>query len=267
MAKAKAPRKKFMKMHHCTMFLAVTVAITTAFGANAAENSTSLPTLGVLSTVGSAELPAKAAELVTQANPKNLKSATIDIVKAAVGLNPAAAPAIVGSIAQASPDMAATAAATAVTLVPNQVLVIAKAAAAAAPAKAGEIVEALCRVLPADYQIVAEAVADVVPGAAREILAGIAAAMPQLKDAINQTLASYQGNIPSVSSALTQIAQTAGSSAGTVVTGAGASGSTGLPQGPSVGTPSTPPSGTPVVLTPGGGGVIPSGGGRGYSAP
>ena len=257
-----------MKTVTCKKFLAAAVALATVLSLNAAENASTSPALGTLSTVGSAELPAKAAELVAQANPKNLKSATIDVVKAAVGLNPAAAPAIVGSVAHAAPDMAATAAATAVTLVPDQVLIIAKAAAAAAPAKAGEIVEAMCRVLPADYRIVAEAAADVAPGAGREILAGVAAAVPQLRDAINQTLASYQGNIPSVSSALSQVAQTAGTpAAATVAAGTGSSsGTPSLPQGPSVGTPPTPPSGTPVVLTPGSGGVIPVGP-RGYSAP
>jgi hypothetical protein len=257
---------KSMKLVKCKTFLAAAVALATALNVNAAETTATSPALGALSAVGSAELPSKAAELVTQANPKNLKSATMDVVKAAVGLNPAAAPAIVGSIAHASPDMAATAAATAATLVPDQVLIIAKAAAAAAPAKAGEIVEALCRVLPADYRVVAEAAADVVPGAGREILAGVAAAVPQLKDAINQTLASYQGSVPSVSSALSQVAQTAGASAvTTVAVGTGSTGSP-TPQGPSPGTPPTPPSGTPVVLTPGSGGVIPSGP-RGYSAP
>ena len=244
-----------MKMVKCKMFLTV-VALAAAVNVNAAENSTASPALSVLSAVGSAELPAKAADLVAQADAKNLKSTTIDVVKAAVGLNPAAAPAIVGSIAHVSPDMAATAAATAVTLVPSQVLVVAKAAAAAAPTKAGAIVEALCRVLPADYQIVAEAVADVVPGAGREILTAIATAVPALKDSINQTLASSQGNILSVSSVLTQIAQTSGST-----------GTPAMPQGPSVGAPPTTPSGTPTILTPSSGGVVPSGGQRGYSAP
>jgi len=123
-------------------------------------------------------------------------------VSAAVGLNPAAAPAVVGSIAQSSPEMASVAAATAVSWVPNQAEAIARAAAAAAPTKAGQIVQAICRVLPAEYKTIAEAVAEVVPGAGRAILAGVSAAIPALQDSINKVLASNEGNIPSVSSVL-----------------------------------------------------------------
>src|SRR5580692_6133485 len=97
------------------LVLTVATASAVVVGAAAADNTGSSPVLGVLSTVTAAELPAKAADLVAaQASTKNLKQTTIDVVKAAVGLNPAAAPAIVGSIAQASPTMAATASATAV---------------------------------------------------------------------------------------------------------------------------------------------------------
>ena len=246
------------------MFLTVAVAVAAAGKVNAGENTTPNPTLGVLSTATAAELPTKAAQLISQANIKAQKQTTVEVVKAAVGLNPAAAPAIIGSIAQKMPGMAATAAATAVALVPNQVVILARAAAAAAPAKAGAIVEAVCRVLPADYQKVAATVAEVVPGAGQEILAGVAAAIPELKDIINQTLASYNGAIPSVSTLLAQVAQAAGAASTTALTG----GSTpSLPRGPSVGPPALPPSGTPTLLTPGAGGQIPTGGPRGYDAP
>lgn len=258
-------------LKHIT-FLTVAVALALAVKMSAGESTKASPVLGVLTTVTSAELPAKAGELVAQADAKNLKQTTMDVVKAAVGLNPAAAPAIVGSIAQASPAMAGTAAATAVALVPKQAVAIARAAAAAAPAKAGAIVEAICRVLPADYQKVANAVAEVVPGAGKEILTGIATAIPELKNTINQILASYDGKIPSVSTALTQVAQadssatTTALASGTPVQAAGAP--VILPaRGPSVGPPAVPPSGTPTVLDPGAGGQIPTGGPRGYAAP
>lgn len=258
-----------MKLSTNKIFLTAALAVVMAMGANAGDKPAASAALGVLSTVTSAELPAKAAELVAKADAKTLKQTTIEVVKAAVGLNPASAPAIVGSIAQTSPAMAPTAAATAAALVPNQVLLIAKAAAAAAPTKAGAIVEAICRVLPSDYQIVASAVADVVPGSGREILAGVAAALPQLNSAINQVLASYQGNIPSVSSVLAQVGQTEGA-AGLASVPVSSSPSPGTPptvRGPTVGPPPVPPSGTPTVITPGSGGVIPLGGGRGYAAP
>jgi len=256
------------------LVLTVATASAVVVGAAAADNTGSSPVLGVLSTVTSAELPAKAADLVAQASTKNLKQTTIDVVKAAVGLNPAAAPAIVGSIAQTSPTMAATASATAVALVPNQVLVIARAAAAASPAQAGQIVEAICRVLPNDYKAIAEAVAEVIPGAGKEILAGVSTAIPTLKNVIDQTLASYQGSVPSVSTVLNQVVQTENSilistlASGTSgTTPSGSSGTPiGLPQGPSVGAPPVPPAGTPTLITPSSGGTVPSGQ-NGYSAP
>lgn len=250
-----------------------------AVGAVAGDNHTVSPALGVLSTVKAAELPGKASELVVKAEAKNLKQTTIDVVKAAVGLNPAAAPAIVGSIAQASPAMAATACATAVALVPDQELLIARAAAAACPAKAGAIVEAICAVWPADYQKVAEAVAEVVPGAAKQILAGVSTAIPGLKNTIDQTLASYQGAIPSVSTVLTQVSQNQPLAAVTPVFSGNQSApkpgllpapspSSPTVHGPSTGNPIvTPPSTPPNTITPGSGGVIPTGAGRGYAAP
>jgi hypothetical protein len=253
-----------MKSLKYKMFLTLAMASAIAVKVSAVENTGANPFSSVLTATTSAELPAKAAELVVQADAKNLKQTTIDIVKAAVGLNPAAAPAIVGSIAQASPAAAGIAAATAVSLVPNQVLAITRAAAAAAPTKAGSIVESICRVLPKAYQDVANTVAQVVPGAGKEILAGIAAAIPELKGTISQTLAAFGGTIPSVSAVLAQVAQSQGSATTTALTsGSGPS----LARGPSVGPPIVPPSTTPTTINPGTGGVIPSGGPRGYAAP
>ncbi len=244
------------------MFLTVAVAMVMAVKVSAGDNASASPFLGVLTTVTSAELPTKAGELVAQADVKTLKQTTVDVVKAAVGLNPAAAPAIVGSIAQASPAMTATATATAVALVPNQAVLIARAAASAVPAKAGAIVEAICRVVPADYQKVAAAVAEVVPGAGEQILAGVAAAIPELKTAISQTLASYDGEIPSVAKVLNQVAQIEGSSLATTPQG-----SPDTPaRGPSATPPSVPISGTLPVLNPLSGTPVPPGG-HNYSAP
>ncbi len=249
-----------MKSIKYTTFLAV-AALTVAVKVSAADNTSASPSLGILTTVTSAELPAQAATLISKADTKTLKQTTIDVVKAAVGLNPAAAPAIVGSIAQTTPATAATAAATAVALVPNQLIAIVRAAAAAAPAKAGAIVEAICRVVPVDYQIVAAAVAEVVPGSAKDILAGIAAAIPELKNSINQTLAGYNGNVPSVSTVLAQVAANSSSS------GLAAETAVSMPRGPSTGGPLVPISGTPKVINPNNGGVIPNGSPRGYATP
>jgi hypothetical protein len=255
---------KIMKAIKCTTAITVAIVLAMAVKVGAGENASANSFLSVLNTVTPAELPGKAGELVAQADAKNLRQTTIDVVKAAVGLNPAAATAIVGSIAQSSPKMAGLAAATAISLVPNQVISIARAAAAAAPKQAGSIVEAICRVLPADYQKVADAVSEVVPGAGKEILAGIATAIPQLKDLINQVLAGYNGNVPSVSTVLGQVAEVA-SASGTAALASATP--LDLPRGPSIGPPTIPIPGTPPSpLDPGSGGVVPPGG-RNYAPP
>ena len=161
-----------------------------------------------LSTTPYAELPAKAAELVAQADSNHVQQTTIEVVKSAVGLNPAAARLIVGCIAHSSPAMAATAAATAVALVPNQTDFIARAAAAAAPLQAGSIAEAICRVRPDDYQDVAEAIGEMAPKAGKEVWTGIANAIPRLHDSVHQLLTDYEGKTLLVDEGLNKIAAT-----------------------------------------------------------
>jgi hypothetical protein len=230
-----------------------------------------------LSKVTAPELAPKAAELIKNVKSRERVSTTIAVVKAAVGINPAAAPAIVGSIARSVPDAAAVAAATAAAEQPRQASAIAKAAAAAAPSKASKIVVAVCRAVPNEYMNIATGVAQVVPGSAREILAAVAIALPELKDSIEKVLAGYRGQ-PSVAWALTEAAKTGPSMAsvqsapsgavapasGRVV--AGASASSAAARGPAVGPPYFPLTGTPGNVTPDGSGTVPEGG-RNYAAP
>jgi len=247
-----------------------------AFNVGAGENTAPNPFFAVLNSATPVELPAKAAELVAKANSKQLQQTTIDVVRAAVPLNPAAAPAIVGSIAQSSPEAAAIAAATAVTLVPDEATAVARAAAAAAPTKAGQIVEAMCRVLPTEYQKIADAVAEVVPGANKEILTAISTAIPVLTGPINQTVAGYNGNVPSVSSVLDQVqSQSPTTVALSQSTLNSPSTSTPLPQStlnspkiapPTFGAPYVPHTGGGQNVDPGSGGEVPTGG-RGYASP
>jgi len=185
--------------------LVVAVALSASAGDQVVERAN--PFLPALHTVTAMELPRKAADLVAKADEKSKEQTTMDVVKAAVGLNPAAAGAIVAAIAKSSPKMASVAAGVAVRLVPDQAASIARAAAAAAPKEARHIVEAICRVVPGDYKKVAIAVAEVVPGASIEILQGIAAAIPQLKDLVNQVLAQSNGKAPAMSPALNELSK------------------------------------------------------------
>lgn len=181
------------------------VALVATAKLTAGETPAANPFFGTLSTVSPAELPAKSADLVSQADSKNRAATTADVVKAAVGLNPAAAAAIVGTIAESTPEMASVAAATAVSLVPKQAVGIAHAAAAAAPSEAGKIVEAMCRVVPNDYKDIAETVAEVAPGTGKAILAAISTAIPALQEPIGKVLATSNVGNPSVSDVLDQV--------------------------------------------------------------
>ena len=189
--------------------LVATIVFAAALSASAGDQPVDRPNpfLPALHAATAMELPRKAADLVKHANDKTIQQTTTDVVKAAVGLNPAAAGAIVAAIAKSSPKMAAIAAGVAVRLVPDQAASIARAAVAAAPKEARNIVEAVCRVVPGDYKKVASAVAEVVPGGSIEILQGVAAAIPQLKDLINQVLAQSNGKAPPMSPALKTISQ------------------------------------------------------------
>jgi hypothetical protein len=227
--------------------LMMAVALVATMKLQAGDTPAANPYFGKLSAVSPAELPAKSAELVSQADSKTRLQTTVDVVKAAVGLNPAAAPAIVGTIAKSTPEMASAAAATAVALVPNQAIAIARAAAAAAPSQAGKIVEAVCRVVPTVYKEVANAVAGVAPGAGKAILAGVSAAIPALQESIAKALTGNNGGTPSVSVVLDQV-------------------SASISAAPHTGPPYVPVPPNPPNLQPGNGGEVVTGG-RNYSTP
>ena len=142
----------------------------------------------ILASAAAAELPAKAARLVKQAKAADLEVTTIKVGTAALTLRPAAAPAIVGAMARAVPDMAPVAAGTAVTREPKQAAVIARAAAAAAPDQAGKIVVAMCRVVPKECGEVAVAVSQAAPGSTRKILDEVALGVPELMPEIEKAL-------------------------------------------------------------------------------
>jgi hypothetical protein len=228
------------------------------FNLSAAEAVKINPYTGKLSSVAPAELPAKSAELVKAAKNRDREATTISVVKAALGLNPAAAAPIVGAIARTVPDMAAVAAGTAAAEQPKQASAIAKAAAAAAPGKAGKIVAAVCAAVPNDYRAIAIAVAEAVPTSGKEILKAVEAAVPALRPYIEKELATYGLSVPPVGDtlALATAAQGKADAGNAALLGAKGSG------GPAVIPPSNPnPNGPPNTS-----GNTPPGG-RNYSRP
>jgi hypothetical protein len=240
----------------------VCLAAISSFGKDAPKTN---PFTKSLRAVPAAELPAKAADLVLQAKPSVQEPTTVDVVKSAVGINPAAAPAIVGAIARTVPEMAAVAAGAAAAEQPKQASAIAKAAAAAAPAQAAAIVTAVCRAVPKDYVKIATAVSQAAPGADREIVKAVTTVLPELKPSVEKVLAGYGGSMVSVNATLTQASQVASTTtAGDQVT------TTPVrplyARGPAVGPPYIPRSTTPTNVTSGTAGEVPAGG-RNYATP
>jgi hypothetical protein len=259
--------------------LALSVMGLSALTTSAAD--TTNPFREPLSRVSAAELPPKAADLSKSAKSRERTTTTINVVKAAVGINPAAAPAIVGAIARAVPDMAATAAGTAAAEQPKQASVITRAAVAAVPSKAGKIVVAVCRAVPNEYVAIAVAAAQAAPDSAKEIIEAVATALPELKLSIEKALAGYKslpgvqvvlGDAARIAPTLTsdQTAPTLAAPGGPVAAAGRVPGSTPatttLPRGPSIGPPYIPLSGTPGNVTPSTSGDVPTGG-RNYAAP
>jgi hypothetical protein len=189
-----------------------------------------------------AEIPAKAARICSQARPDAAVATAHAVVTAAIELRPAIAVAVTSAISRQNPELAAEVAAKAASLQPKEAAAIARAAAGAAPAQAARIVAAVCKVIPAKYDNeVATAVSKEVPNASKEVFA---AATPTGGEVKTPTA----GEVKTVAS-----------------TPASAPRFTVAPP-PTLGPPFTP-LGTPTELNRTNTAEIPPGGGRNYSGP
>jgi hypothetical protein len=250
----------------------VTIVVAGALSVGAAEAPVLTPLQAILTHAPSAELPAKAAELIKDSPSRERAAVTVEVVRAAVGINPAAAPAIVGAIARAVPDEASIAAATAAEMLPRQAADIAKAASAAAPSKAGKIVAAVCRAAPKEYHGIALESAQAAPAASTEILRAVASVFPDLKPGIERALTGYVGNPQAVAVVLETTKPSAPpppvllpGMGGGILAGGGNNGGA-VSRGPSIAPPYVVPSGTATNLNPANSGNV-TRGGRNYAAP
>jgi hypothetical protein len=116
-----------------------------------------------------ADLPVKAAELVTQSAKKEKEAVAVAVVRAAIAKKPASAVSVVSSVVKAAPFTAPAVAAAAAKLAPDQVEAIATAAALAASEIADKIVAAIADVYPNLEERVAKAVMLAVPQAQAKI--------------------------------------------------------------------------------------------------
>jgi hypothetical protein len=164
---------------------------TTASGGNTAQTDNFGVQLGVPTT----EMPAQAAKLVAAAKAGQRETATKAVVIQALTQRPTIAAALVGAIAQSSPDMAAVAAVTAVGQQPTQIGQIIMAAVSAAPPQAGKIVFAICQKFPTRFNYVAMVATRAAPQSGREILVAVASAVPAVKPYIDQSHATTVAGI------------------------------------------------------------------------
>jgi hypothetical protein len=243
------------------LVLASSLVLVLGVSAFAGDEALAASTAAALKKVPAPEMPAKAVKMIEAASKAEREATTIRVVKIAVALNPASAPAIVGAIAREVPVCAPVAAAAAAAQQPGQASAIAKAAAASAPAQAGAIAGAVCRAVPNQYRNVAVAVAQAVPQSTKQILEAIASAIPGLKASIEKALASYSSGM-TVASSLEKAAPTPGGSGGntspeTVINGF---------RGPATAPPYVGLSGTATNAAPGTPGEQPPGG-RNYATP
>lgn len=208
-----------------------------------------------------AEVPAKAAEIVSQIKQPDRDRVAGEVMKLLIKAHPTMTVAAVSAISAKCPETAPTAAATAAKHQPKQFKLIAKAAATAAPSQAGGIVKAVCKVVPT-YREVALAVAEAAPNAGKEILDALVEIMPDMKAQLEKAIASYHGKVPPVAAILYRANSLSSIDLGDSPAPVGRS--SGL-RGPTVRPPYVSLRDTPTYV-PSGGGIVPPGG-RDYASP
>lgn len=223
------------------------------------------------------ELPRAAAQAV-QSEP----GAASDVVAAAVGVNGASAPLIVGSVAKATPQSAAASSSAAVALQPKLAGPIAKAAVSASPSDATAIVSAMCKARPTAFYAIGVSAGEAAPKSADKILLGITEGAPGSKPLVARAQADFakakrtatlalllkhtESYVTALSGKLNQSPEVLLAGNGAVVSAGLASAAFDIPP-PVQGPPFVPGGGTPGEITPIPGTVEVPPTGRNYSAP
>ena len=135
-----------------------------------------------LSGVPVPEIPAKAAELVHEADASDRDRIAQDVLRAVSTIaKPGVLPYTVSAICRANPEVAASVVATAIRLQPEDVSVFATAALCAAPGQVEQVVFSACKAAPASCAEVAVVASRQLPAANDLILAGLIGARPELE--------------------------------------------------------------------------------------
>lgn len=139
------------------------------------------------------EMPAKAAELVSNAAKKDRPAVAVTAVRAVVQKHRAAAPLVISAVSRVAPEVAPAVAVAASELANDQATAIARAAAVAAPAQASEISTAVAAAVPAQAKSVT---ATLTPIATRGSAATVSSNVRIEDDPINENR-SFPFNNPS----------------------------------------------------------------------
>lgn len=173
-------------------------------GLLAEQTLTSNPNAIALEKVPAAELPAMTARLVMACKPQERNATTRNAVTAAVRINPAAAPLIVGAVSRAAPQTAAFAAQAAAREQPALAAAITRAAVGVAPAYAANIVRAVCSSVPGEQRNIAIAAVRAAPFASNEILRSVGSVQADLRPFIEREIEAHGRTAPSVAHCLDQ---------------------------------------------------------------
>jgi hypothetical protein len=149
--------KKLMKTAVCVAAATLSVASVQAL--------TSIQVQEIRQTILSVpvpEMPAKAAEVVVNANKKDRQAVAVTAVRAVVSKHRAAVPLVISAVSRVAPEVAPAIAVAASELATDQAAAFAHAAAMAAPVQAHEISAAVAKAVPAKADTVVAAVAPVV---------------------------------------------------------------------------------------------------------
>jgi hypothetical protein len=172
-----------MKRNQVT--LAVLLAALSFFAAPSASampESQALAIKKIVADVPAAELAAKAANLVVQADKTDRQEVAVTTVREIAAKRPATIVAVVGAISKAAPDLSPVVAAEAAKLVAERAPEIAKAATAGAPAEADQIAAAVAKVTPKSAAKVAGAVVTVVPDQSTKVVDAVLNLVPSARD-------------------------------------------------------------------------------------
>jgi hypothetical protein len=142
----------------------------------------------IVADVPAAELAAKAANLVVQADKTDRQEVAVTTVREIAAKRPATIVAVVGAIAKAAPDLSPVVAAEAAKLVAERAPEIAKAATAGAPAQADQIAAAVTKVSPKSAVKVTSAIVAVVPDQTTRVVDAVVSLVPSARPEIANTL-------------------------------------------------------------------------------